>query len=77
MTCNFLKLNQSKTNVIETLSNRNVESRIISNTQIDDNCSSPLPNDFVKILGLIFDDKLNLEKQINKVLVLVRPIYVI
>ena len=38
MTCNFLKLNQSKTNVIEILSNRKFESRIISNVQIDDSC---------------------------------------
>ena len=60
MTCNFLKLNKSKTNVIEILSNRNIESRIISNQQIDDNCSLPMPNDFVKILGVIFDNRLNL-----------------
>ena len=67
MTCNFLKLNESKTKVIEILLNRNVESRIISNIQIDDSCSLPIPNDLVKILGVIFDDRLNLEKHINKV----------
>ena len=39
MTCNFLKLNESKTKVIEILSNRKFESRIISNVQIDDSCS--------------------------------------
>ena len=26
-----------------------------------------MPNDFVKILGVIFDDRLNLEKHINRV----------
>ena len=67
MTCNFLKLNESKTKVVEILSNRNVESKIISNIQIDDSCSLPMPNDFVKILGVIFDDRLNLEKHINRV----------
>ena len=67
MTCNFLKLSESKTNVIEILSNRNIESRIISNVQIDDSCSLPIPNDYVKILGVIFDDRLNLEKHINRV----------
>ena len=36
--------------------------------QIDDSCSLPMPNDFVKILGVIFDDKLNLEKHINRVI---------
>ena len=67
MPCNFLKLNENKTKVIEILSNRNIESRIISNVQIGDSCSLPMPNDFVKILGIIFDDRLNLEKHINKV----------
>ena len=67
MTCNFLKLNESKTKAIEILSNRNVESRIISNIQIDDSCSLLMPNDFVKIVGVIFDDRLNLEKHINGV----------
>ena len=67
MTCNFLKLNESKTKVIEILSNRNIESRIISNVQVDDSCSLLMPNDFVKILGVIFDDRLNLEKHMNKV----------
>ena len=67
MTCTFLKLNESKTKVIEILSNRNIESRIISYIQIDDSCSLPMPNDFVKILGVIFDDRLNLEKHINRV----------
>ena len=67
MTCNFLKLNESKTKVIEILSNRNIESRIISNIQIDDSCSLPMPNAFVKILGVVFDDRLNLEKHINRV----------
>ena len=66
MTCNFLKLNESKTKVIEILSNRNVESRIISNVQIDDSCSLPMLNDFVQILGVIFDDRLKLEKHINR-----------
>ena len=56
MTCNLLKLNESKTKVIEILSNCNIESRIIYNVQIDDSCSLPMPNDFVKILGVIFDD---------------------
>ena len=27
----------------------------------------PMPNDFVKILGVIFDDRLNLEKHTNRV----------
>ena len=67
MTCNFSKLKECKTKVIEVLSNRNVESRIISNTHIDDSCSLPMPNDFVKILGVIFDDRLNLEKHITVV----------
>ena len=65
MTCNFLKLNENKTKVIEILSNHNVESRIIFN--IDDSCSLPMPNDFVEILGVIFDDRLNIEKHINRV----------
>ena len=70
MTCNFLKLNESKTKVIEILPNCNVESRIISNIQIDDtsSCFLPMPNDFVKILGVICDSRLNLEKHINRVL---------
>ena len=67
MTCNFLKLNESKTKVIEILSNRNTESRIISKVQIDDSCSLLMPNDFDKILGVIFDDRLNLGKHINRV----------
>ena len=67
MICNFLKLNESKNKVIKILSNRNIESRIISNVQIDDSCFFPMPNDFVKILGVIFDDRLNLEKHINRV----------
>ena len=67
MTCNFLKLNESKTKVIEILSNCNIASRIISNVQIDDSCSLLMPNDFVKILGVTFDDRLNLEKHINRV----------
>ena len=79
MTCKFLKLNESKTKVIKILSNRNIESRIIFNAQIDDSCFLPMPNDFVKILGVIFDDRLNLEKHIVLIewLVLVMPIYVI
>ena len=56
MTCNFLKLSESKTKVIEILSNRNVESRIISNIQIDDSCSLPMPNDFIKNFYVILDD---------------------
>ena len=68
MTSNFLKLNESKTKVIEILSNRNIESRIISNERIDDSCSLPMPNDFVKIFRVTFDDRLNLEKHINKVI---------
>ena len=67
MTSNFLKLNESKTKVIKISSNRYVESRIISNIQIDDSCSLLMSNDFVKILGVIFDDRLNLEKHINRV----------
>ena len=67
MTCNFLKLNESKTKVIEILSYRKIESRIISNIQIDDSYSLPMPNAFVKILGVVFDDRLNLEKHINSV----------
>ena len=67
MTSNFLKLNESKTKVIEILSKSNVESRIISDIQIDVSCSLPMPNDFVKILGVIFDGRLNLEKHINRV----------
>ena len=50
MTYNFLKLNESKTKVIEILSNRDVESRIISNIQIDDTSSFLMPNDFSKFL---------------------------
>ena len=38
MTCNFLKLNESRTKVIKILSHPNVELRIISNKQIDDSC---------------------------------------
>ena len=76
MTCNFLKLNESKTIVIEILSNRNVESRIISNIQIDDSCSLPMPNDFVKILDVIFYEYDRLKVSIEW-LVLVMPIYVI
>ena len=67
MTSNFLKLNESKTKVTEILSSHNVESRIPSNIQIDDSCSLPMADDFVKILGVIFDDRLNLEKHINRV----------
>ena len=67
MTCNFLKLNESKTKVVEILSNRYIESRIISNIRIDHSCSLPMSHDFVKILGVIFDDRLNLEKHINRV----------
>ena len=58
---------ESKTKVIEILSNRNVESRIISDIQTDDSCSLPMLNEFVKILGVIFYDRLNLEKHINRV----------
>ena len=65
VTCNFLKLNENKTKVIEILSNRNTESRMIFNVQIDDSCFLPMPNNFVKILGIIFDDRLNLEKHIK------------
>ena len=43
MTCGFLKLNESKTEVIEILSNRNVESRIISNIQIDESYFLSMP----------------------------------
>ena len=51
-TCNFVKLSESKTNVFEILSKPNiVESKIISNIQIDDSCFLPLPNDFIQILG--------------------------
>ena len=60
-------MNESKTKIIEILSDRNIESRIISHVQIDDSCSLPMPNDFVKILGVIFDCRLNLEKHINGV----------
>ena len=67
ITCNFLKVNESTTKVIKILFNRKIESRIISNVQIDDSCSLPMPNDFVKILGVIIDDRLNLEKHINRV----------
>ena len=77
MTCNFLKLNESKTKVIQILSNRNIESRIISNIQIDDSCYLPMPNAFAKILGVVFDDRLNLEKHINRVVSTVMAIYVI
>ena len=49
MTCNFLKLNESKTKVIEILSNRNIESRIISNIQIDDSCSFALKEKNISI----------------------------
>ena len=56
MTCNFLKLNESKTKVIEILSYRNIESRAISNIQIDDSCSLSMPDDFVKILIVVFDE---------------------
>ena len=67
MTSNFLKLNESKNKVIEILSNHNVESRIISKVQIDDSCSLLMPNDFVRIRDVVFDDRLNLEKHINRV----------
>ena len=67
LTCNFLKRNESTTKAIEILSNRNVQSRIIFNIQIDNSFSLPMADDFVKILGVIFDDRLNLEKHINKV----------
>ena len=67
MTCNFLKLNESKTKVIESFYNPSVELRIIADMQIDDSCSLSMPNDFVKLLGVIFDDRLNLEKHINRV----------
>ena len=67
MTYNFLKLNKSKTKVIEILSSCNDESRTISNIQIDNSCSLPMPNDFIKNFGVIFDDRLNLEKHINRV----------
>ena len=53
--------------MIVILSNRNFESRIISNIQVDDNFCLSLPNDFVKICGVKFDDRLNLEKHINRV----------
>ena len=66
MTGNFLKLNESKTKVIETLSNRNVKSRIISTKQTHESCSLLVPNDFVKTLGVVFDDRLSLEKHINR-----------
>ena len=41
----------------------------ISNIQIDDSCPLPMPNDFVKIIGVIFDedDRLNFKKQIREV----------
>ena len=77
MTCKFRKLNESMTKVIEILSNRSVESRIFSNIQIDDSCFLPMPYDLAKILRVIFDDRLKLEKHINRVVILVMPIYVI
>lgn len=67
MTCNFLKLNENKTDVIEILSNRNAEARLISNIMVDDSYSLTMPTNFVKSLGVIFDDRLNFEKHINRV----------
>ena len=67
ITCNFLKPIESKTEVIKVLSNRNVESRIISDVQINDSCSLPMPNEFVESKGVLFDDRLNLEKHTHKV----------
>ena len=66
MTGNFLKQNESKTEVIKILSNRDVEFKIISNIQIDDSCSLSMPNDLVKTPGVTFDDRLKLEKHINR-----------
>ena len=69
ITCNFLKLNKRNTKVIEILSNRDVQSRIISHTQIDHSCSLPMSHNFVKIFGviLVFDDRLHLVKHISRV----------
>ena len=67
MTSDFLELNEGKTKVIEILSNRGIESRVISDIQIDDGCSLPMPNDFVEVLGVVFDDGLNLGKHVNRV----------
>ena len=67
MTSDFLELNEGKTKVIEILSNRGIESRVISDIQIDDGCSLPVPNDFVEVLGVVFDDRLNLGKHVNRV----------
>ena len=75
MTCNFLKLNKNKTKVIEIFSNRYVEFRIISSIKIDDSSFLRMPNDFVKRLAVIFDDRQNLEKHIERGYSL--PIYVI
>ena len=38
----------------------------MSNKQIDDSCSLLVLSDFVKTFGVIFDDRLNLEKHINR-----------
>ena len=69
MTFTFLKLNESKAIVIKILSNRNVQLKISFNIQIDDSCSLPMPNYFVRILGPIFDDRLNFKKHINRVVI--------
>ena len=34
--------------------------------QIDDRCSLPIPKGSVEILGVIFDNRLELEKHINR-----------
>ena len=68
ITCNFLKLNESKTKVIDILSICNVKFRIISDIQTDDSCFLAMLNHFVKILGVTFDDRLNIEKHFNRVI---------
>ena len=63
----FPKLNGSMTKLIKILSDSDVESRIISGIQINESGFLPRRDASVKILGVIFADRLNLEKYINKV----------
>ena len=57
-------MNESKTEIMELLTSRNAVANLNADIQVDINC---MPAQLVKSLGVIFDNNLNLEKHINKV----------
>ena len=63
----FPKLNGIMTKLIKILSDSDVESKIIPGIQTNKSGFLPRRGASVKILGVIFADRLNLEKYINRV----------